>query len=107
MESAKAVDTNAYLIVLLGGDAGFRCGEMIALEWTDVDFSKRMLHVKRSDWRGHVTVPKGGRQPPLEKAGLPTVARRTKRICRAEVGAEGGIRSDHFSNKLMAHDFRR
>ena len=24
----------------------------------------------------------------------------------AELGAEGGIRSDHFSNKLMAHDLR-
>jgi integrase len=61
VESSKAIGVNAHLVVLLGGDAGFRCGEMIALEWVDVDFSKRMLHVKRSDWRGHVTVPKGGR----------------------------------------------
>jgi len=61
VEAAIAVDANTHLVVLLGGDAGLRCGEMLALEWTDIDFSNRSLHVKRSDWRGHVTAPKGGR----------------------------------------------
>jgi hypothetical protein len=43
--------------------------------------------------RGGARLRQGyGGQPPLEKAGLPTVARRTKRLCRAEVGAEGGNR---------------
>ena len=59
--AAKATDPNAYLIVLLGGDAGLRCGEMMALEWCDVDLQKRQLCVQRSEWKGHVTVPKGGR----------------------------------------------
>jgi len=61
VEAARAVGRNAHLVVLLGGDAGLRCGEMLALEWTDIDFSKRMLHVRRSEWRGQLTVPKGGR----------------------------------------------
>jgi hypothetical protein len=34
---------------------------MIALEWTDVSLTKRQLCVARSDWRGHVSAPKGGR----------------------------------------------
>jgi integrase len=59
--AAKGADRNAYLIVLLGGEAGLRCGEIIALEWRDVDIAKRQLCVQRSEWRGHVTVPKGGR----------------------------------------------
>jgi integrase len=59
--AAKAQDANAYLIVLLGGEAGLRCGEMIALEWSDVNLGKRQLCVQRAEWRGHVTVPKGGR----------------------------------------------
>jgi integrase len=59
--SAKTIDPTTLLIVLLGGDAGLRCGEMIALEWADADFSKRQLCVQRSEWRGFVTVPKGGR----------------------------------------------
>jgi integrase len=59
--AAKSTDARAHLIVLLGGDAGLRCGEIMALEWTDVDLSKRQLCVQRSDWKGHVTIPKGGR----------------------------------------------
>jgi integrase len=61
LEAASAIDEQARLIVLLGGEAGLRCGEIIALEWTDVDLSKRLLCVQRSDWKGQVTVPKGGR----------------------------------------------
>jgi integrase len=59
--AAEATDRRAYLLVLLGGEAGLRCGEMLALEWTDVDLAKRQLCVQRSDWKGHVTAPKGGR----------------------------------------------
>jgi integrase len=59
--SAKAIDQLAHVIVLLAGEAGLRCGEMIALEWRDVDLGKRQLCVQRSDWNGQVTVPKGGR----------------------------------------------
>jgi integrase len=54
-------DSQAYLVALLGGEAGLRCGEMMALEWTDVDLTKRQLCVARSEWKGHVTAPKGGR----------------------------------------------
>ena len=60
VEAARA-ESQAYLAVLLGGEAGLRCGEMMALEWTDVDLHKRQLCVARSEWKGHVTMPKGGR----------------------------------------------
>lgn len=60
VEAARS-DSQAYLVALLGGEAGLRCGEMMALEWTDVDLAKRQLCVARSEWKGHVTVPKGGR----------------------------------------------
>ena len=59
--AAKTAEPNAYLVVLLGGEAGLRCGEMIALEWGDVNLGKRQLCVQRAEWRGHVNVPKGGR----------------------------------------------
>jgi integrase len=58
---AAAAEPNALLIVLLGGEAGLRCGEMMALEWPDVDLGKRQICVQRSEWKGHVTAPKGGR----------------------------------------------
>jgi len=47
-------------LTLLGGDAGLRNGEIIALERTDLDFKRRLLKVQRSEWQGHVTAPEGG-----------------------------------------------
>jgi integrase len=61
VDAAESLDPTTHLIVLLGGEAGLRCGEIIALEWTDVDSANGQLCVQRSEWRGHVTVPKGGR----------------------------------------------
>ena len=62
---ARKRGTDAYLMVLAGGDAGLRLGEIIALEWRDIDLAARRLTVERSDWQGHVTVPKGGRSRQL------------------------------------------
>ena len=61
VEAAMSSDPQAHLVVLLGGEAGLRCGEMMALEWMDIDLKKRQLCVQRSEWKGHVTAPKGGR----------------------------------------------
>lgn len=58
---AATAEPAALLLVLLGGEAGLRCGEMMALEWDDIDLAKRQLCVARSEWKGHVTMPKGGR----------------------------------------------
>jgi len=48
-------------LLLVGGDAGLRQGEMVALQWGDVDFVARTLTVRRSSWRGIVGTPKSGR----------------------------------------------
>jgi len=61
IQNARDTDVNAYVIVLLGGEAGLRCGEIMALEWNDVDLGKRQVRVQRSDWKGNVTATKGGR----------------------------------------------
>jgi integrase len=37
IEAAKRTGPDAHVVVLLGGEAGLRCGEMIGLEWDDVD----------------------------------------------------------------------
>ena len=59
--AAKAIDFRAYLLVLLSGDAGLRSGEMVAVEWTDMDLTKRLLCVQRNEWEGQVDSTKGGR----------------------------------------------
>jgi integrase len=33
----------------------------MALEWNDLDFVRRHIHVQRAEWKGNVDDPKGGR----------------------------------------------
>ncbi len=61
VDAAEATEPAAHLIVLLGGEAGLRCGEMMALSWADVDFRQLQLEIRHSEWKGHLTEPKGGR----------------------------------------------
>ena len=42
-------------------EAGLRCGEMMALEWRDIDLTRGRMAVERSDWKGQITATKGGR----------------------------------------------
>jgi integrase len=83
IEAASVIDSETQLVVLLGGEAGLRCGEMIALEWRDVDLSKRQLCVQRSDWNGQVTSPKGGRLRYVPLTVRLTAALREHRHLRA------------------------
>jgi integrase len=61
LKAAQTIDPRSYLIVLLGGEAGLRAGEIVALEWADVDLERRQIRVRHSDWRGELTAPKNGR----------------------------------------------
>ena len=81
---ARKRDAQAYLMVLLGGDAGLRLGEIVALEWRDLDVTARRLAVERSDWLGHVTVPKGGRSRRLAMTQRLTAALKAARHLRSE-----------------------
>jgi integrase len=59
VEAAAKEDARILLLVLLGGDAGLRRGEIIALELADVDLRRGQLTVERSEWKGKVTETKG------------------------------------------------
>ena len=61
LAEAQTIDSRSYLIALLGGEAGLRAGEIVALEWADVDLDRRQIRVQHSDWRGELTSPKNGR----------------------------------------------
>jgi integrase len=58
---------------------GFRgeipIGEIMALEWRDIGLAKRQLSIARSQWKAHVTAPKGGhvRHVPLTERLLETL----------------------------------
>jgi integrase len=83
IEVARAQEARTHLIVLPGAEAGLSVGEMMALEWGDVDLANRQLCVARSDWNGFATSPKGGR---LRRVPL------TRRLAAA-LGAQRHLRS--------------
>jgi len=60
VEAAGKIDTSTLLVVLLGGDAGLRRGEMIGLRWCDVDLRRKQLIVAQSVWKGIADSPKSG-----------------------------------------------
>jgi integrase len=66
VEVANKLDPRSHIVVLLGGDAGLRRGEIVGLEWTDIDFVRGRLTVNRSESKGHVSLPKGGRPRSLK-----------------------------------------
>jgi integrase len=78
VEAAKAAGPAAHLIVLLGGEAGLRCGEIMAPEWRDVDLANRQISIARSQWKAHITALKGGnvRHVPLTMRLLEAVKQR-------------------------------
>jgi integrase len=107
---AARADSTAYLAVLLGGEAGLRCGEMMALEWSDVDLPKRQLRVERSEWKGHLTSTKGGRvrHVPLTKrlaAALKEL--RHLRGPRVLCGNDGSPLTQRLVQGLVARAARR
>ncbi len=61
VEAAEKLDLRSLVLVLLGGDAGLRTGEIIALEWSDIDFRRRIIIVGRSEWNGNVSIPKSNK----------------------------------------------
>jgi len=59
VEAAERLDRRTQLLVLLGGEAGLRRGEIIALEWPACDLRRGLVTVERSEWNGHMTATKG------------------------------------------------
>lgn len=57
--AAANVSDRCLAVVLLAGDAGLRRGEILALEWSDVDFNRGVLLVQRAQVYGKVGSTKG------------------------------------------------
>jgi integrase len=77
VEAAARIDSRTHVLVLLGGDAGLRRGEMIGLRWSDVDLRRRIITVQQAVWKGIVDSPKSGkgRVIPLTDALAAALAR--------------------------------
>ena len=60
-QALLATVAESLALILLAGEAGLRSGEIGALRWTDVDFAKREVNVRRNLVRGKEGTPKGGK----------------------------------------------
>ncbi len=60
-EAAVKVDSDAYVMALLGGDAGLRRGEMLGLNQADLDFKRKQILVQRHIYKGKEGPPKNGK----------------------------------------------
>lgn len=49
-------------LILVAIKAGLREGELVGLQWGDLDLQRRKLQVRRTVWRGVEDLPKGGRE---------------------------------------------
>jgi integrase len=50
-----------YPLLLCAMRTGARQGEILALEWGDIDWTGNFIEVRRSNWRGIVGTPKSGK----------------------------------------------
>lgn len=110
VRAAAAVSTQAEVVVLLGGEAGLRAGEMRALEWPDISFVKQQVRVARNDWRGQVTTTKGNRERhvPLTSRLLTALqAHRHLRGDRVLTQADGSPLAEHMLTDLLRRVARR
>lgn len=59
--AAMTIDPICLLVVLLGGEAGLRAGEILALRVRHCDLRRGVLRIEENEWRGHIGTPKGHR----------------------------------------------
>ncbi len=94
-------------LYLTAAFTGLRLGELLALRWVDVDFAKRLVHVRRSFTHGAVGLPKSGRvrSVPL----IDDVARVLDGLSRRErfTGSEELVFPNSVGNPLDDSKLRR
>jgi integrase len=91
-------DPRVVALVLLAGEAGLRDGELMELEWRDLDMKRRVITVQRARYKGVVDVPKGGQPRQVEIAdrlyaalgALPRHLHQPKVLCK-----DGGLPATH------------
>jgi len=94
------------LVVLLGGDAGLRRGEMVALRWRNVDFVRRLLRIEQAAWRSTLDTPKGGRVRVIPMTAALTSALLQSRRLRGEPELDDRVLCRKAERPVSDHDLR-
>jgi integrase len=97
-------------IFIVAAYSGLRMGELLALRWNDVDFEKRLIHVRRSYTYGAVNTPKSGRVrsvPLIDQAAraLDGLSRR-ERFTDADNLVFPGVTGDYLDGSALRRRFK-
>jgi integrase len=65
----SAAEPEWRTLILLALKTGLRHGELIGLQWADVDLQRGKLKVRRTIWQGATGLPKGGRERTVDLPG--------------------------------------
>lgn len=107
---ARAVGPRALAVVLLAGDGGLRAGEILSLEWKDVDLERRIIAVQRAEVRGVVDDTKGraGRGIPVTGSlgeTLAAIKRTNGRVIHGG-SSKGGVDRQTLNQLVRAAEAR-
>jgi integrase len=106
-----ATDNDSRAAVLVAVKAGLRLGEILALQWSDLDLVKGRVVVRRNFWRGHLNeTPKGGRTRSVDLPGSLITALKAHRHVKGPwvfCSAKGHPLTDKQLNGLLSKAVRR
>ena len=90
LEKVKDRAPGYYPIFLCAVRTGLRQGELIALQWGDIDFHERFLEIQRSYTRGKIATPKSGETRRVDMSLVLTQALKDLRMERQLDAAANG-----------------
>lgn len=99
LDAARA-EPEWFAMVALAISTGLRQGELLALQWSDIDFDVALLMVRRSMVEGVVDTPKSGRHREIPLGEFPVRVLREWRLRQSVASSyvfcarDGGMRTD-------------
>jgi integrase len=90
LEAGKEYTPRMFPIFLTALRTGMRLGELLGLQWGDIDWNGKFIEVQRNIWRGVVTTPKNGKSRRIDMSNqLSSVLLEHRRTMAAEALAQG------------------
>lgn len=106
LSKAAQVEPDYYAFFATAFKTGMRLGELLGLEWGDIDFVGGQIHLRRSHSEGHTTTPKSGK-PRLIPMSPTLIA-----ILKAHRHMKGKLvfsrpNGAHLTRDIVKHPFER
>lgn len=95
-----------HTLITVAAYTGLRVGELRGLEWGDVDFKSRTLHIQRQVQRGRIDLPKWGKTRTVPMRAVVLDALKAHRHLRSEV-VFPGYRADRFAVNWLRGELHR